>query len=320
MRSRFVALLLVLAACGTAAPTATRPAATTTPPSTTEGTATTTTAGPVSTTLVPFVRPPTGLCEGYAEPEVVATVSDDRLVEVSGIVRSRQHPGITWMHNDSGDGPVVYAVDDEGRTASAYNLGILTLDPEDLAIGPGPGGDVLYFADIGDNFAFRPIVSLYRFAEPDPLGGTLGDVERIDLVYPDGPVDSEAVAIDPVTGDLLLATKAGSSPTRVYRAGASELVAGGSVDLELVVELELGASVTAIDITPSGDRVAMRGYHELWLWPRSDVDLASVLGSAPCLLASPEERQGEAVTFGANGSIYTVSEGAGPAIFELAGP
>lgn len=308
-------LLTLLAGACRAAPPAPSTLAST---PTTDTTATTSAGSAPATSLLPLQPAPTGVCDAYAEPQAVATVADERLREVSGIVRSRAHPGTTWMHNDSGDGAVVYAVDETGRTTAAYNLGILTLDPEDLALGPGVGGDALYLADVGDNFAFRPIISVYRFPEPDPAGGELGEVERIDLAFPDGPVDAEAVAIDPVTGDLLLVTKTTTDPALVYRAPAAELIDGGTVDLEALAELDLGAQVTALDLSPNGDRLAMRGYHEIWLWPRTDVDLAPVLAAAPCLLTSPDERQGESIAFDPDGSLFTVSEGAGPAVFKLA--
>lgn len=272
-----------------------------------------------ATTIGTWPDPPEDLCAVYSPPEAGAVVSDARLDEVSGIAPSRRHPGIVWMHNDSGDGAVVYAVDETGTTVAAFNLGILTLDPEDLAIGPGPApGDHLYLADIGDNFTFRPVVSVYRVPEPDPAGTTVGEVERIDLVYPDGPADAEALAVDPVTGDLLVVTKAGRRPAAVWKAPAAALVAGASVDLVEVARLDLGAEVTAADISMTGDRVVVRGYDSVWLWGRTVLDLGEVLAGEPCRLDAPPERQGEAVAFDPAANLLTVSEGAEPTVYELA--
>ena len=39
------------------------------------------------------------------------TITDPRITESSGLAASRQHPGIYWTHNDSDDGPYLYAVD-----------------------------------------------------------------------------------------------------------------------------------------------------------------------------------------------------------------
>ena len=36
---------------------------------------------------------------------------DERFAEISGMTYSLQHPGILWVHADSGGGPYLYAVD-----------------------------------------------------------------------------------------------------------------------------------------------------------------------------------------------------------------
>jgi hypothetical protein len=35
----------------------------------------------------------------------------DELAESSGVAVSRTQPGVLWSHNDSGDGPTLYAID-----------------------------------------------------------------------------------------------------------------------------------------------------------------------------------------------------------------
>ncbi len=274
--------------------------------------------GPFAETAATLRPPPENLCQAYGSPVVSATVEDGRLLEVSGIVRSRRYESITWMHNDSGDGAVLYAVDGEGRTVAAFNLGVLTLDAEDLAIGPGPGdADYLYFADIGDNFNFRPVVSVYRFPEPDPAGTEIGPVERIDLVYPGGPVNAEALAVDPVTGAIIVITKVEDRPATVLWGAASDLIDTGTVSLVEIATLDLSGRVTGADISPSGDRLVLRGYDHIWMWSRSSLDLGEVFAQTPCELEAPSERQGESIAFGQTDDLFTVSEGRNPSIFRL---
>ena len=43
------------------------------------------------------------------------TIRDPRITESSGLAASRLHPGIYWTHNDSDDGPYLYAVDSAHR-------------------------------------------------------------------------------------------------------------------------------------------------------------------------------------------------------------
>ena len=113
-----------------------------------------------------------------------------------------------------------------GKTGTALGAYPVTArrstDWEDIAVGPGPDGDgdFLYVGDIGDNGAERRSVTVYRVAEPEaapvPPGVALSGAEAIELTYPGGPVDAEALLVDPRTGDLVIVTKS----TRRRLAGA----------------------------------------------------------------------------------------------------
>ena len=50
------------------------------------------------------------------------------LTEVSGVVASWQHPGTLWVHDDSGSGADLYAID--GETAAFYDLGGFKWTPD----------------------------------------------------------------------------------------------------------------------------------------------------------------------------------------------
>ena len=182
-------------------------------------------------------NPPGGLCRSYEQPVVTGTVTVDAVVEVSGIATSRNYADVIWMHNDSRGGPFIYATSTTGDPMGTFELDTATFDWEDMAIGPGPepGVDYLYVGDIGDNFHFRPTVTIHRIAEPfpDPAGGLVTDVEVFDLVYPEQGPNSEAFFVDPVTGQLILITKPDSGGNAaIYRAPAASLVDGARVDLE----------------------------------------------------------------------------------------
>ncbi len=90
--------------------------------------------------------------------------------------------------------------------------------------------------------------------------------------------------------------------------------------LEPVATLEIGdgVEVTAADITTNGDRIAMRGYDEVWIWPRISADLGETLSAEPCRAASPDEVQGEALAFDAAAiNLFTISEGRFAPIFRI---
>ncbi len=244
--------------------------------------------------------------------------------EISGIVASRRYPQVLWAHNDSRGGANVYAVNTDGILLATWQLDRVTaLDWEDIATGPGPepGVTYLYVGDIGDNFALRSEIVVYRFPEPDVIqDGIVTEFEVFRLSYPEPGSNAEALVVDPVTGDLLIFTKDRDGPEVVWRAPGDELRDGLTTRLEPLATLELGnrAEVTAADITFNGDRIALRGYDEVWIWPRLDLDLASTFAREPCQASSPNEVQGEALAFGpAALELYTVSEGTGAAINKI---
>src|SRR5690242_16795554 len=51
------------------------------------------------------------------------TIKDPKITESSGLAASHLHPGIYWTHNDSDDGPYIYAVDSRtGKTVATLTL------------------------------------------------------------------------------------------------------------------------------------------------------------------------------------------------------
>src|SRR5687767_14630941 len=48
---------------------------------------------------------------GYGAPVHLVNLENQSVKESSGIAASRRNAGIFWTHNDSGDGPFIYAFD-----------------------------------------------------------------------------------------------------------------------------------------------------------------------------------------------------------------
>ncbi len=264
------------------------------------------------------------VCDRFTTVADVGSVAAAEITEASGIVASRAHPGVYWTHNDSGGDAAVYAIDETGASLGVWTLdGTFALDWEDIAIGPGPepGLDYLYVGDIGDNLAFRPDVTVYRFAEPDPsVSGVVADAVSLRLVYPIPPVDAEAMLVDPIDGDLLIVTKSSTGDSIVLRAEATTVGSEPIIPLFEIARLQLGAGsfVTAADISPDGTMLALRGYGEVWMWARNDRSLAEAFTTDPCLAPATEETQGESIAFAADGTAYlTVSEGSNPTVWRV---
>lgn len=280
---------------------------------------------PPQTVPLATLPPGAAVCDAFADVTEVGRVADAELKEISGLVSSRRYPQVLWAHNDSRGGAQVYAINTDGTLLATWELeDVIALDWEDIAAGPGPlpGVTYLYVGDIGDNFALRSEIVVYRFAEPDVIeDGLVTDFETFRLSYPEPGPNAEALAVDPVTGDLLVITKDRDGPEMVWRAPGNELRNGLPTRLEPLATLDLGdgVEITAADISANGDRVALRGYDEVWIWPRLELGLESTFAAEPCQASSPDEVQGEALAFDpAAVRLYTVSEGTGPAINRIA--
>lgn len=234
--------------------------------------------------------------------------------EASGLAASRTNPGVVWTHNDSGGAASLYALGSDGAIRATASLtGATNRDWEDMARGPGPAGspDWLYVGDIGDNGAVHGSVRVYRVAEPGldgvPAGGSIAVAPSgyVNLVFPDGARDAEALVVDPASGELFLITKR-ETRSRVYRVPAPSFT-GETVTL--AYERELGYNfVTAADACPDGRTVLVRTYVGLDAYVGSSV--ASALASAPSPRLVEAEPQGETVAAAPDcEGYYTLSEG-----------
>jgi hypothetical protein len=271
---------------------------------------TTTTQAPAST-----LAPGESVCDRYGAVSIAGTVESSALVEASGIAASRATPGVLWAHNDSRDGPVVYAIGSAGEDLGSVTLdGAEAFDWEDIAIGagPDPGRSYLYVGDIGDNFGIRRgRITVYRLLEPDQsaLGAKVPVEASIVMNTTDGPHDFEALFVD--AGSIYLVTK-DATLTTVYR-NVPPLDGALPTTLELIAALDLGAEVTAADVSWDGSTIAFRGYGTIWMWHRDpDQTIDQAILDEPCTTSSPDEPQGEALGFLSDGSVTTVSEGSNP--------
>jgi hypothetical protein len=60
--------------------------------------------------------------ETFLPPRVIGILQDSAINESSGIVASRTTPGLYWTHNDSGDGPYIYALDEHGARRGTWRV------------------------------------------------------------------------------------------------------------------------------------------------------------------------------------------------------
>jgi len=268
-----------------------------------------------------------------------ATFQSPRLVESSGVAVSRAFPGVLWTHNDSGDGPYVYATDLRGTDRGALLIpGAQAIDWEDMSLGPCPvpftlqtrptrvtAATCLYLADTGDNLEFRPFVTIYAIPEPAPperASDTLGTTRApavLRLRYPDGPHDVEAVYVSPRDTAVYLVSKGATrgSAIRLYRVDrsawratdtTSEIVVATLVQtLDILPSAEAGRLVTAGTVRPDGRVVALRTYTEIYLFYPGVGGRLVAARDRPCNIAGMEIG-GEAIDYLDDSTLVMTSE------------
>ena len=235
--------------------------------------------------------PGASAADDSATTHVVCRFSDPRLIEISGITWSRTHPGVYWLHNDSGRGPYLYAVDGTTcRTLARIRVGnIGARDIEAIATGTDPQGrPVLWVGDIGDNRDSWPSVRLHAVVEPARLVDQQVDAVTYRFTYADIPHNAEGIIAEPDRARVWVVSKqlaAGTvwqvrlSTTRVTRA-----VAVG----------EVGGLMTDAAMSRDGTHYVIRDYLRAYLY---DAPVSASSLARPTRIELPFEPQGEVVTF-----------------------
>lgn len=259
-----------------------------------------------------------GTCPDFGEAQVQGVVQAAELNEVSGLASSRRHDAL-WTHNDSGDGPRLYALDFTGRLIATLHLRAAeAVDWEDVALVPGPGAaDSLYVADFGDNRRRRSSVVIYLLDEPTHLHPELiaEPRARLELRYPDGAHDAESLLVHPKSHEIFIITKHPLGISRVHRKSPPHVT--GSFVLEDLGSVHFGVGplesiplTTAGDFSADGRLVAIRTYDDVFLWSVAPgADMMTVLHAAPCARIPMHQPQGESLAFARDGSgLWTLSE------------
>jgi hypothetical protein len=271
------------------------------------------------------------LWSGYGPPTVIATIKNKSVTESSGLVASRTTPGAYWTHNDSGDGPFIYAFDTRGDSLGVFRVtGAQAVDWEDISIGPGPQRDksYLYIGDIGDNDQRRSEVVIYRVVEPllnnsKSTRSVTEPAEAFRLQYPDGKHDAEALLVHPTTGNIYIVTKVMLANPVVYEA-AAPLDSGKLITMRRIGEIRIpslfGGVITGGSVSPDGRRVALCDYfqgYELVL-PSKATSFDDIWKQKMIGFDLGKRKQGESIAYRLDGkALLATSEGKQPALFQV---
>jgi hypothetical protein len=269
----------------------------------------------------------------YGPPRVLGRIQSSSVNESSGLMASRSEPGVYWTHNDSGDGPFIYAIGSHGESVGVCRVAAAeAVDWEDISIGPGPeiGKTYLYIGDIGDNSSSRREIVVYRVLEPkpDPRSSKTkpqltAPAEAIRLRYPDGKHDAEALLVHPATGNIYIITKVAFKRPHVYKAKAP-LTSETPITMECVGELNVpgmfGGVITGGSVSPDGRRVALCDYFQGYeiVLPSNSNDFEDIWKQRLVSFDFGKRKQGESIAYRLDGrALLGTSEGKGAALVQV---
>ena len=266
-------------------------------------------------------------CPRYGEYIVTATLDTGELPEASGLAMSGHRPDVLWAHNDSGDGPTLYAISTSGALLARLHLeGVVANDFEDLARAacPDGSGSCLWVADIGNNNTPRTTFAIHVIPEPiiDETTDAIEDkvvapIATYTFSYPEEAVDSEALLVASDGSSFWLIEKVDGPSARIFagtvadaRAGPFTLALAGLLRSP-AIDIPMGRMVTGADLNTTGMAVALRTYIGVFVYRLQEAFAMHTLDRLePLLVANGplEEPQGESVTFGVDGELWTLSE------------
>ncbi|MCX5235127.1 WD40 repeat domain-containing protein [Streptomyces prunicolor] len=232
------------------------------------------------------------------------TITDSRITESSGLAASHLHPGIYWTHNDSDDGPYIYAVDSStGKTVATVTFSGVGKPRDVEAISIGPHNEI-YIGDIGDNLdGTWPYVWIYKLPEPKVLKNQTIRATQYVVKYSDGARNAESLLVHPKTGRVYIIDKK-EDGGHLFE-GPAMLSSSGTNYFKPIAAVDLWATDAAF--SPNGQQLAVRGYLGgiYYDWNGGKIKREGRLDV-------PLQGQGESVSYSADGTkLMYGSEGTG---------
>ncbi|MBT8098812.1 MAG: hypothetical protein KJO82_03635, partial [Gammaproteobacteria bacterium] len=201
---------------------------------------------------------------------VPGNLENKDIAEASGLAASRRRDDLLWTHNDSGSRARIYALGLAGESRGRAKIkGADNKDWEDMAAFVLDGVPYLLIADVGDNAAKRDTVMLYIVEEPDLEADDKPELKpawEIELRYPGGPRDVEAVAVDSENAQVLLLAKR-TIPAELYAVPLRP-------DTDAVVTAEFLGRLDTLP-QPSRRDIDFAPKTDDWFWQPTGMDIAS---------------------------------------------
>ena len=269
---------------------------------------------------------------------VASQVPDDRIDESSGIAASLSVANRFWTHNDSGDSARLFAINERGETIKSVTIEhAKAIDWEDMAGGVVDGKKILIVGDVGDNARRRESIQLYILPDPEESLDSVPCV-TINVRYPDGAGDCEAVAIDAENHRALLVKKTRLPLAGVYaidikdqsfefentNAASTNERSQNKKPVEITAERIATVPirmVTGIDIRSDGRQMVVASYRDVFVFDREQGQTwEAAMKQTPCHAQLPRLKQIEAVCYDGDGHLWITSEGSPMPLVKIDNP
>ena len=236
--------------------------------------------------------------------ERVGKMAKTEVPESSGLALTAD--GNFWTHADGGNKPVLYKVNAAGELLQTLEIPHTSnLDWEDLA--HDEAGNI-YIGDFGNNANNRRNLRIFRVNEKDSdrvdtIRFSYADQNEFPPAKNSRNFDCEAFFYR--QGNLYLFTKDRGKKglVKVYKVPAKP----GTYEVPVLDQIPISTMITAADINPTGDKMALLGYGNIYLFDISGTD-AFFKGKKQCL-SFGKSGQAEALVFTDKDNFIFTNEG-----------
>jgi hypothetical protein len=268
----------------------------------------------------------------FKAAEVIGKIQSNEITESSGLVVSQCQENVLWTHNDSGDGPYVFAMDQSATHLGTWKVtNARNLDWEDIATYKDAAGKCfIYVGEIGNSKDGERLEhTIYRFPEPtvnEADSNTSRDspiatepATELRFSYPDRRRNAETLLVEPKTGALYIVTKEQSEPSAIYKLnpefGVQKQIA---VKIgEVTVPAVPFGLITGGSISNDGKRLVLCDYFAAYEFTIPSDSFDETWKQRPTVIDLGKRKQGEAIAYSNDGnSIFATSEGKSSPIIE----
>ncbi len=266
--------------------------------------------------------------------DTVAVRGRSDLVESSSATMTPSQPGIIFTVNDSGNDPILFALDSTGAVRGTWRISNATdVDWESSSHGAchgattaGTPSQCIFIGDAGDNHARRSHVVIYQGPEPRITSDSAEQslvAQPLIFRYPDRAHDVEAMYVSGDGTTYLITKRALRNSVGLLRQSLvftlpaaawtkSDTVVATLIDsLPIVPGSADDRYITDASLSFDSHYLAVRTYRQIFIFVTDSVTGRVVNSVAPaiCNIDGVEKVRGEGITwFGATRNLLLNSE------------